>query len=226
MRIGFDLDGVLCEIFPAYADMFVRTTGRNTFLPGDIPEPPDYNVHRLRGYTMEEEKQVWKTVGLSSDWWFNLPALPETAQLKDALHSVLDDHECYFITARSGIRVKEQTEDWLRYHLNIDHFPTVLIVGHGQKGNVAQALNLHTYIEDNADNALDVVRKSPETKTYLVNRNYNQPEGWNPMPEIVSENASLVAYHNHCVEIVNRHRVSSVGEWLRLCNLIPYTVGV
>lgn len=222
MRIGFDIDGVFAEVFPAMVRMFITTTGRDTFLPGDVPEPHDYNVQRERGYTPDEEKRVWDTVALSPEWWFNLPALPEVEHLKSIMWEVMDDHEVYFITARRGIHVKVQTEDWLRAQFNVNHFPTVLIVGHGQKGNVAQALNLDAYIDDNVDNALDVVRKSPTTKTALVNRNYNQLTL--KFPSDLPTASEVTTYW--LKERLDRNRVASVRDFLQRIEVIPYTTGV
>jgi uncharacterized HAD superfamily protein len=215
MRLGFDIDGVLAQVFPAMARAFVEVTGRDAFLPDDLPEPTKYNIHLARGYTMEEGRRVWDTVAQSDEWWFNLPAFPEVYGLSMHFDDLCDDHEVYFITARRGRQVKAQTEGWLSYNLAILR-PTVLIVGHHEKGNVAKALSLDAYIEDNLDNAVDVIRRSPITRTFLVNRRYNQSldSVWNDMTEW------------GIPERVRRSRVNSVREMLHRLNLIPYTDGV
>jgi uncharacterized HAD superfamily protein len=87
-------------------------------------------------------------------------------------------HEVYYITSRPGFRVKQQTEMWLQRHMSAyrawQHNPTVLIVGHRVKGETAKALGLDCYIDDNLDNVNDCGRVSPTTRTYLLDRSYNQ----------------------------------------------------
>jgi uncharacterized HAD superfamily protein len=178
MRIGFDIDGVLADFVTAYQDAFVRLTGRNTFLPGDNLDPPEWNWPTLRGYTKEETSAVWEHIKSSSDFWLNLQEDPGCSTLRTLLYTLEREHEVYYITSRMGQRVKRQTEIWLIEHLRYpaitNVYPTVLIVGHRVKGIVARALQLDVYIDDNMDNVNDCAHDAPHTRTYLLNRAYNQ----------------------------------------------------
>ena len=218
MRLGFDIDGVLASVMEAWCAGFVAVTGVDRFLPRDRHEPHDYDIHTVRGYTDEDKRLFWRYVELSPTWWFDLPPLPCMRTLQAHIHELLDEHEVYFITQRRGLRVKLQTEDWLRFHLDLHHPPTVLIVGHGEKGAVAKALNLDAYVEDNFDNAVDVMKKSPTTRIFLVNRRYNQWE--HRWPSGVPNAEQVSEYWTR--EKADRSRVSGIGEMLRTLNLIPY----
>ena len=218
MRLGFDIDGVFASIMEAWCKGFAQVAGEDKFLPGDYPEPHDYNIHTARGYTQEHARLFWDMVHADPDWWFNLPTWVENvAILREHIHDISHDHEVYFVTQRSGIQVKRQTEDWLLEHL--DYSATVLIVGHGEKGNIAKSLNLDVFVEDYHENAIDIVRKSPSTRVYLINRRYNQMERLKTPAQGILSGVSW----DRAVELVRSRRVTDVGEVLRAESLIPYT---
>ena len=186
MKIGFDIDGVLASFIPAYQRLFVETTGRNTFHPNDDKDPPCWNWPQYRGYTKEEVDLVWARIKASRDFWLSLGETQHCSTLRMCIADLNRWHDIYFVTNRVGVDVKWQTEQWLMLHLGIEG-PTVLISS--MKGLCARALKLDCYIDDNLDNANDVitqtlpstraqrgtapVNEQPDTRVYLLNRNYN-----------------------------------------------------
>jgi len=181
MTIGFDVDGVLADFVRGYQSLFVKITGRNAFEPGDDVDPPTWDWPSLRGYTKEETSAVWDAIRQDPTFWLNLEAERSGAcsTLSTLLPTLERKHSVYFITSRVGDRVKRQTEIWLDDHLAYSmrapgFWPTVVIVGHRVKGQVANALKLDAYIDDNLDNAKDCARDAAMISTYLLNRAYNQ----------------------------------------------------
>ena len=177
MRIGFDIDGVLADFIPAYQRLFVDITGRDNFQTGDDIDPPSWNWPTDRGYTKEETSAVWEAIKKDELFWLNLGEISQnTSALRALLYRLEKDHDVYYITSRLGTGVKRQTEVWLEdvlsYHL-VGTEPTALIVGHRVKGEVAKALQLDAYIDDNADNANDVAKARPNCDNYLLTRRYN-----------------------------------------------------
>lgn len=171
-RIGFDVDGVLADFCPTYQQLFVDLTGRDTFQPGDSTHPPSWNWPTDRGYTDEETSAVWAAIKARSDFWLNLPALPGLSTLQRNFADLDRDGEVYFITSRVGDDVKWQSECWLQTHLCASRTPTVLISS--EKGLSCAALKLDAYIDDNFDNIQSVLRDSPKTRAYLLDRPYNR----------------------------------------------------
>lgn len=177
MRIGFDIDGVLANFVKHYQELTVAVTGNDLFHVGDLTNPPCWDWPELRGYTKEEMSLVWGHIKRDETFWLNLPSIEENV---DALGLMLRDlemkHEVYYVTSRVGVNVKRQTKLWLidklRYLGRVHSEPTVLISG--EKGEIAHALKLDAYIDDNYDNVRDVVQQSPATTTYLLNRSYNE----------------------------------------------------
>ena len=166
-------------------------TGKNLFHKEDARNPPDWNWHLTRGYTKDECRPVFAAIAASPDFWLGLHEEPGCSTLRMCVLDLMRYHDLYFVTNRMGADAKWQTEQWLILHLGIER-PTVLISG--MKGLVAKALNLDCYIDDNADNANDVVEQTlpplmpsqaivedvvfvdnrkPSCRTYLLNRSYN-----------------------------------------------------
>ena len=182
MKIGFDVDGVLALFTPTYHKLVVGTSGRNLFEPDDDKNPPCWNTPELRGYTKKEMSGVWSAITSSRDFWLHLPETPDSSTLRMCILDLQRFHDIYFVTNRPGIDSKWQTEQWLMLHLGIER-PTVLISS--MKGLVAKSLKFDCYLDDNLDNANDVVLmtlatdrpvgvEGPTTRTYLLNKSYNQ----------------------------------------------------
>lgn len=191
MRIGFDIDGILANFIPAYQRAVIKVAGENLFHPGDDKDPPCWDWPELRGYDPAVTKKVRQLIRESPDFWMNLNEVPgDCSTLRLTVLDLDRWHDIYYITNRMGNSAKWQTEQWLILHLGIER-PTVLISA--EKGLIAKALQLDCYVDDNLDNVNDVVgRTGPEqieakTRTYLMNRNYNQPTapGINPLDKRV-----------------------------------------
>lgn len=180
MRVGFDIDGVLANFAKTYQNLVVKTTGRDLFQPGDAENPPCWDWPEYRGYTTEEMKAVWAALRRDDAFWLNLePFEDNVSSLRQMLRELERKHEVYFVTSRSGMSPKRQSKVWLYerlHYFEIGGEPTVLISG--EKGEVAHALKLDAYVDDNFDNTRDVVAKSPNTRTYLLNRSYNTGFDW------------------------------------------------
>lgn len=171
MRIAFDIDGVLAAFVPSYEMLFAQITGRDNFKPVAYDGPESWNWPSDHyGYTKEETKQVWDTIKKSRTFWQNLPPTPGFGLFKGWWEQHEQEHEVYFVTARPGTDTKFQTEQWFIGHLG--EIPTVLISE--EKGEVCHALGIEYYVDDKAENILDVQTKSPKTLAYLIDKQYNR----------------------------------------------------
>lgn len=175
MRIGLDVDGVLADFIPAYQALVVRMTGKDLFKPGDDVNPPCWDWPQFRGYTDTEIKAVWAQIIADPEFWSKLKPLEGCDTLALCFEALSAEHDLYFITARPGARAKAQSEYWLWANVAgfSNRYPTTVLISPA-KGLCARALKLDAYIDDNLDNALSVASVSPATRTYLLDRNYNQ----------------------------------------------------
>jgi len=176
MRIGFDLDGVLANFVAAYQALTVKVAGKDLFDPDDVNNPPCWNWPEHRGYSADTMKEVWQRIAASPNFWLSLePYWDRINTLALCIEDLEQNHDVYFITDRPGYRAKRQTESWLKMYLPYNDeavHPTVLLAS--AKGAAAKALKLDAYVGDNLDNVKDVLRESPMTRVYLLDRSYNQ----------------------------------------------------
>lgn len=175
IRLGCDVDGVLVDFNTAYVKLFQTLTGRDLF-PSDWTEqldktfPTCWNYEKLAGYTSEEVKLVWDHIKADPDFWLHLDPYKET----HAAICCLDPHaasdcDIYFITHRTGTRVKSQTEGWL---LDIGFYnPTVLIAG--DKIPIINSLELDAYIDDKPE-TVEQACADTKARIYLMDRPYNR----------------------------------------------------
>lgn len=166
MRLGLDLDGVLCDFNKAFIQRVIGVTNRDLFplRPFNIP---CWDYPQFYKYTAEEVSAVWEHIKQDPDFWRGLGGYPETGNLLYLLrHWRRDVHDVYFITSRPGQSAKWQTEGWLRAY-GYDS-PTVLISS--AKGACAKALKLDLYIDDRWENCVDT---APHCKTYLLTQPWN-----------------------------------------------------
>lgn len=177
MRIGFDIDGVLADFNTSFIELVKDVTGRDLFGPGFWPAT--WNYPEAAGYTADECSASWQAIKDGGTFWRNLNPLPDMRVLRQwyfeadpqPIARETGYHEFYFITSRMGKNVKLQTEEWLDEQMEVQG-NTVLISS--EKGALAKALKLDYYVDDRAENILDVNTKSPETFAYLIQQPWNQ----------------------------------------------------
>ena len=164
---------MLADFASDYQSLFIRVTGKDLFLPGDVENPPTWNWPELRGYTKDEMSAVWKVIADHHAFNLGHRETRDCSTLRMLMPDLQRNHDVYFITSRVGETAKWQTESWLQFHLGMLN-PTVLISA--EKGMCAKALKLNCYIDDNLDNVNDVIVKTTlgHCRTYLLNRRYNE----------------------------------------------------
>jgi uncharacterized HAD superfamily protein len=164
VKIGFDLDGVLCDFCSAYSRLL------NSKFDTQIPvsdDPADY--HWARDYvTRKQEHEAWAFIDESPFWLTHIE--PATGVDWLELGHLHIDAEVYFITARHTTKAKQLSAQWLRRQ-GLGN-PAVLCTK--QKGLVAEALGLNIFIDDDPAMCRDVKFRSPFTRVYLRARAYNQ----------------------------------------------------
>ena len=170
MIVGVDVDGVLACFFKAYEDLTVKVAGVDLF-PARYPAvlPPTWDWPEHYGYSAETMKEVWRQIKADTLFWKNLDPLPGAVNFLKKLYST--NHEVYFITDRAGNEPQFQTHWWLQDQ-GFDE-PNVIISRKG-KGSACTALSIELYIDDKGENVLDVMEKSPETRTLLLTYPYNK----------------------------------------------------
>ena len=168
MRIGIDLDGVVCNFGKA-----ARVVTRELFGKPKLDAIQTDWDFQCVGISREEENVMWRYIDNCPNWWFNrVERMPFTDLLEVADRS----HDLFFITNRkaaAGGSITEQTKLWMLGNTETLN-PTVIVSKY--KGKLADALALDYFIDDKSANCEDVYSNSPNTKVYIADATYNQGE--------------------------------------------------
>lgn len=121
------------------------------------------------GLDPEQNNLIWREIEKSFFFWSSLPPLVSPEVFRQ-IHLMTRRHHVVFVTNRLvGEAPQRQTHLWLRTH-GVD-YPSVILAAH--KGEVASVIRADFSIEDKPENATAIAEW---TKSYLIDRPYNQTE--------------------------------------------------
>lgn len=190
MRIGMDVDGVLANWDRGFRVKLIQASGRR-LCPPEF-EPPVWNWPQHYGYTDDEITSAYHLQALDPFFWEELKPMPGAHDFMEKtwrlfgnvnvlirngrLPDTMDvfSPEIYFITSRRGPAVKEQTHTWLQENGWTPANTSVLINRHGDKGDVCKALGVNVFVDDRPENCVDVYRKCPGARIFLIDRAHNR----------------------------------------------------
>lgn len=169
MRIGIDLDEVLCEFLRGMIE-FHNKKEKTSFVFDDFFS---YSFWEVWGGSKEDTiKEVYEFH--ESDLFKNL--IPVRGAV-EAVKSLSGNHELFIITARQ-YSAKKETLNWLSKYFE-DCFNDVIFVNHlalegtpRSKGDVCDELNIDVMIEDSGVYAEDCLRGS--RRVFLFNKPWNK----------------------------------------------------
>jgi hypothetical protein len=158
LKMMFDVDGVLAFFIDGFIQLYEKTWSQAFPIP----------LNEVKWDDLDDAK-TWAAIKRSPNFWRTLRPLASTVELNwiSAFGHIAD---IYFVTNRPGVDTKAQTECWLEAQ-GIGR-PTVIVTG--RKGEFAAAIAADFAIDDKAGNAVYTAYQSPGTRSYLVNRRYNQ----------------------------------------------------
>lgn len=176
--VGVDIDGVLADWNNAFRQVLINRTGR-VLMDLDF-DPPVWNYAEHYGYTAEETARAYADIHTDSFFWQNLKPLPGAERLAGVLDRLEweDRIELYFVTARSGVDVKFQTERWLGHLMGHPRLRSTVLICPGDKADVATALRMTHFIDDKFETALAMARAG--LWSFLPKRAYNRQANAHP----------------------------------------------
>ena len=166
--IVFDLDGTIVDFILGY------TVIANNWFGTPIVkavEQSDWNLDEALGLTEVQTNLIWNHIQGHDRFWAELPAIGEPKEMQQ-IAELAEEFDTYFVTMRSGVAVKRQSEEWL-VERGIKN-PSVIVTRGGRlKGPLALAIGATYLLEDNIGIAEAVAKDSPGTSTFLIERPYN-----------------------------------------------------
>jgi len=144
MRIGVDIDGVVCDSYPSWLGELNRHYGK------EIKELHSYEMHLLFEVPYEDMNNFFVE---NVEHLFTVPQ--PMPGVKKALEIIRREHQVYLVTARRP-EEEEITRKWLVAH-EIP-FDELMMVGDRRKWDVCKEHKLEMFIEDYAGNAIGIAQ--------------------------------------------------------------------
>jgi 5'(3')-deoxyribonucleotidase len=170
MKIGIDMDDVLCDFQKRFVALLNEMYGR----PPLSTAPIDWNWSNCE-VSVEEMKAAWAKAATVRNLWGNLEPLPEfDKETVRLLQDANARHDVFFVTNRfntPGQSPLKQTKAWLVNSAYIA-MPNVLIAK--DKGPMASVLELDAFIDDRPKNVIDVLEARPNARVYLCDSSHNK----------------------------------------------------
>lgn len=171
IKIGVDMDEVLCELFLSLTDRFNTING--TF--HNVRDIQHYDLEKLYGCTKEELGGLLREFFISKDHTTMVPIVGALEGIEK-----IKDFDLIIISARPE-HTRNKTEEWLHKHFpNI--FSDIHLIGDPSglggmalsKGEFAKELGIQVFIEDSLTNAKNIA--SYGIPVLLLDRTWNQGE--------------------------------------------------
>ncbi len=184
LRIGFDLDGTVADMYSALHEEALKLFGEEALaqsaykkappsLDGAV-ETPKTPEDETSAAAMEElhltarqQMQLWDHVKKIENFWTRLPELEPGIIARIAKAASERQWEIIFLTTRpstAGEITQVQSQRWLDAHGF--RFPSVMVVQRS-RGKIADALHLDAFVDDRPENCLDIAVES-KAKVILV----------------------------------------------------------
>lgn len=193
LRIGFDLDGTVADMYSALHREALQLFGEEvlakasykkappspdgsaavtTLTPSSTDTPPaddatsNLAMEELH-LTAKQQMQLWDHVKKIPDFWTTLPELEPGIIARLAKAAADRRWEIIFLTTRpstAGEMTQLQSQRWLDAHGY--RYPSVMVVQRS-RGKIADALHLDAFVDDRPENCLDIAVES-KAKVILV----------------------------------------------------------
>ena len=188
LRVGFDLDGTVADMYFAlrreavalFGDDVLRKAETTSSQPQKIndeqrSEPDstaaadddDSPAMQELHLTARQQSQLWDHVKKIENFWSTLPELEPGIISRLAQTARARRWEVIFLTTRpssAGEPVQLQSQRWLE--ANGFQYPSVYVV-HRSRGKIADALQLDAFVDDRPENCLDIAVDS-KAKVLLI----------------------------------------------------------
>lgn len=172
MRLGIDIDGVVCD-FDVGFDRIA-----NKIWPGrfNLRHHTEWDW-KDSGMTKADKDAIWEKALKVANFWLTLPAYPESVRAI-AVHRIkYPEDEIFYVTARvdgAGMPAMHQTQQWLN-ECGIGGLGTAVIVDHsGDKVPIFNALECDANVDDKLE---AVIEHSKRTRgAYLLSRPWNEAD--------------------------------------------------
>ena len=185
LRIGFDLDGTVADMYSALHEEALKLFGEEVLAKSVYKKAPP-SPHGAEGIeapapadstgtlamdelhlSARQQMQLWDHVKKIENFWTKLPELEQGIIARIAKTATERRWEIIFLTTRpstAGEMTQLQSQRWLDAHGF--RYPSVMVVQRS-RGKIADALQLDAFVDDRPENCLDIAVES-KAKVILI----------------------------------------------------------
>ena len=184
LRIGFDLDGTVADMYSAlhtealalFGDKVLARSANKKAPPAaeGAEKPPEKTASNPTTLAMNElhltsseQDRLWNHVSKIENFWTTLPEMEPGIIARIAKTAAERQWEIIFLTTRpptAGELTQLQSQRWLDAHGF--RYPSVMVVQRS-RGRIADALQLDAFVDDRLENCLDLAVES-QAKVILM----------------------------------------------------------
>lgn len=174
INIGVDLDGVCANFIKKFSMFANEIYGSRCHIIEDAEQVKHWDWYRWYPIKTAEEDAIWKEIVNTRDFWTSLEVI-NRSQWEYFVDKIgkANNINVYFITTRTetiGMSVARQSAIWLMN--NGWKYPFVIKTK--QKEKFIENLNIEFFIDDKAENLIDVKQHNPKCKVYVQDAPYNR----------------------------------------------------
>jgi len=167
--VSFDLDGTIVDFIHGFTTLANQHYGI-PILSGS--QQSDWNLDVAFGLSENQSSHIWGNIIEDRRFWAELPLMVTQVEM-DRIVRMSEEFDTYFVTMRTGLAVKDQSEEWLR-SCGIKN-PSVIVSRGGRvKGLISKAIGATHFLEDNVEVVQAILEQSPGTDAALIERPYNR----------------------------------------------------
>lgn len=157
IKLGLDLDGVLFDFNSAFVEL-AKATFPDVDFPAVSDKWPDNWDYMDDMIGKTGARILWNKIVTSKVFWMDLPFYPHARALLTVANQYAD--ELYFITARAGKRVQQQSHEAIDVVMHwlptVRHGAVIPVAQAEHKTALVHALRLTHYVDDKIETVLDV----------------------------------------------------------------------
>lgn len=171
-NVGVDLDGVISNFSEAFSKQANAIFGERCPLITADTIIEHWDWYKWYPITKEEQEIVWDYIVETENFWMTTQLINKTHFYRFMrMFSTNPLVNVYFVTARQptkGMTVAQQSIEWLA-RLG---WPNPQVIEIFDKGPALQALKIHHFLDDKAENILDALKNS-SAECYIFEAKHN-----------------------------------------------------
>ncbi len=174
INVGVDLDGVVADFTKKFSQFCNEIYGNKCYIIENYEDVKDWNWHKWYPIKETEVEYVWNHIRKTRDFWTSLEILNK-GQWEYFIDKIgkSNNINVYFITTREetiGMTVAKQSALWLE----MNSWKQPFVIKTFQKEKFIANLNIEFFIDDKAENVINIKNSNPNCRVYAQDVPYNK----------------------------------------------------